>query len=69
MIRYVYKVNKSTQIIFGFIGTIYGSYSTIEYYPKNWYDNLLNSYNNVVNVLKSKKNRNGWKKLLKHKKK
>lgn len=54
MLRYVFKVNKSTQIIFGFIGTVYGSYNIIEYYPKNGYNNLLNSYNNDINVLKDK---------------
>lgn len=51
MLRHFYKVNKTTQIIFGFIGTIYGSYNIIEYYQKNELNNLLESYNNDVKIV------------------
>lgn len=54
MLKYVFKVNKSTQIICGFIGTIYGSYNIIEYYPKNGFYNLSKEYNNDIGMLKDK---------------
>lgn len=65
IIKFVFTKNISTQIIFGFIGSIYGAYNVIEYYPKNEYNNLLKIFNNDVDTLKDKEHKNLIKKIKK----